>query len=303
MDYNVSELAVPNSQSSQSNMIPIFIGTSKTLHSQIPSFSDNSYETIQLALDSGYIVDPTSIQPNITYWQEVSSQFMITNSAATNSIAVSIPITQKFNTNTLFVVYDVSNNLLFASTINNFKYNLNNLISITLDNTLALTGSLRCKLLLKTTALIPYTYNPLNYEINLTFANKTNISSFPSVIVNESTISFNYINNSVILNQYPSDSVTMAQAVANEQNLELSKGLYSSSTAIVISIPDDTHINEAIELMEQLTSGYYIVPISLSSNSINTLASFVKTVQNKYVSLLVPSVDISKVIFTGTYTQ
>lgn len=270
------------------NMIPIFIGISKTQVSSIPVFTDSTYNIIQLNPDSDQIIDSTSIVPTISYWQELTTEISLTNSSSTNIITCSIPITAKFNPNCLFVIYDSSNNLLFASNISSFTYNLTSLISFTLSTTLTLTGTLTYKLIEKVSEVIPYTYNISSQQVSLTFSNRSNIVSFPTVINADSIITYNTTINTSTLTIY--NPVT-ATDISNEKNLELSKGLNYSSQAIVVSIPDETYINNAIDLIKYQTVGYYIVPINLSTTSINILSAYVKSiVDNRFLSLLIPAV-------------
>ena len=285
MDSKVQQIALPSTQPAIDNMIPIFIGTSKTNYSGQPVFTDTTYNVIQLTLDDSYIIDPISIIPTITYWKEVSAG-TISIVAPTNLITLSIPVTAKFNSNSLFIIYDNENNLLFSSTINNFTYNLNNLISINLDNQLTLTGSLNFKLISKVTEIIPFIYNAYTKQITLQFTSKSNNVSFPNTVTNQSTISYNYTINEIVITTFD-PTVDIA---ANEQNPELSDGLSLLTTqAIIISIPNDSYIGAVIELLKIQTIGYYIVPINLSDTSVTLLNSFI---DSTFKSFFVPAANI-----------
>jgi hypothetical protein len=281
------------------NMIPIFIGISKTQVSSIPVFTDSTYNIIQLNPDSDQIIDSTSIVPTISYWKDLTSEINLTNSSSTNTVICSIAITSKFNSNSLFVIYDSSNNLLFASNISSFTYNLNSLISFNLSTILTLTGTLKYKLIEKVSEIIPYTYDVSSKQVTLTFTNRSNIITFPTVIKVDSTIVYNYTNNTAILTVYDTISST---DISNEKNLELSKGLNYSKQAIVVSIPNETYINDAINLIKYQTVGYYIVPISLSDSSIKLLSSYVKSItDNRFLSLLIPGVMPADLILDAGY--
>ena len=300
MNSTIQQLALDSATSSIEKMTPIFIGASKVSRSEKPIFTDNTYNTIQLSLDNVNAIDETSIEPVISYWKELAS-FGTEYTSGTSLIAVSIATTTKFSNNCILNFLDESGELLYSSNVKSFIYNLTSLVIIELETPYSGNGYFNFVLILKTKETIPFTYNNITGQINLSFNDKSEIVSFPNVVVNESLISYDYINKSMYLKVY--EKIENIDII-NEGNIGIAKGLSLSKSAVVVSIPNESFVPSAIELIKTLNYGYYIVPIDLSYNSIQLLAGFVKNYDYSYFSLLVPAVPVlTKTLISGTLTK
>lgn len=310
MKSTIQQLAFPNTETPLDKMIPIFIGTSKILHSENLVFTDNTYTTIQLSSNNDYLIDETSINPIIAYWKEAAS-FQINYTANNNLIELAISINTKFDPNCIFVLEDSLGNLLHTSKITTFTYALNTLTSIKIESPYSESNTFNCKLIYKTKESIPFTYIPSKNIIQLSYENKsttkiiidTNNTIAPlGISLSESKLTYNYTNKKITTTTYASITT---EDILNEQNLEMSKGLSLSSSAIIISIPNESFIYEAIETIKLLNYGYYIVPISLSLNSINLLKSFIESASSNYsyFTLFIPAetLSISNILSSATY--
>lgn len=288
MNSNIQQLPLDSTVPSIEKMIPIFIGTSKTMYSEKPTFIDNLYDAIQLSIDNGYEIDKTSIVPYITYWKEVSTEFSMNFVTPTYIVYMPEIISGNFDKNSTFMLYDDSKTLLFSSKIKAFIYENSSLVSIELVDKCPLVGDYNFVLMSKVKEIVSFDYDEINKILYPNYINNSSLISFDYVIPNESSVSYNVYSKTVDLKFYETIS---EQDILNEQNLEISKGLFLSKSAIVVSIANDSYIAEAIEQIKRLGYGYYIVPINLSLNSIKTLASFVKEQEseNSYLSLLIPA--------------
>ena len=295
MDFNLQQLATPTDQSSLDKMIPVFIGISKTNVLTKPTFTDATYSIIQLPSNTANSIDQASIIPTITYWKEITSEVNLNNPSATNVITSTIATTTKFDENCLFVVYDLSHNLLFSSTIDSFTYSLTALTSFKLTNQFALIGNFTYKLISKVQSILSFTYDSFRNQVTPIFIGRSNIISFPTVVSKESTISYNYLSKSVTTKIL---SPITVNDVISEANPGIAKGLIVGQSAIVISIPSDAYINDAIDILKINGFGYYIVPVDLSAASVAALKSFV---QNEFLSLVIPATLVSETRVSGTY--
>jgi hypothetical protein len=301
MNSDIQQLALDSTVSAIEKMIPIFIGTSKTMVSEEPIFTDTTYKTIQLSVDNDHAIDQNSITPYLTYWEQVSARFLM--DFVTPTYIVYMPNLNPgiFDKDSIFVLYDNSGKLLFSSKIESFVYDVDVLTSIKLTTLCPLVGNYNFTLINKVKKLVTFDFDNTTNQVWPNYPTFAPIVSFQNIISSESTISYKIYSKIVNLKTY--ETIT-PEDISNEQNIAISKGLLSSSAAVVINIPNDTYINSAIELIKTLDYGYYIVPIDLSTNSIKALASYVQfsELDTSYKTLLIPAEQAeSKIISSATY--
>lgn len=297
MIYTIDQLTSSTQVVKLDRMIPIFIGKTKVLVTETPVFINANHTLIQIDPEQNYIVDEDSIVPTIVYWKFLTSEITITNaSATTTTVTLNYATTEKFNSNALFIVYDINTGILFSSTIESFIYSTSQLVSITLTDALSITGTLTCKLVIKSTDIIPFTYDRALRQIQLIFADRFEAVDLSFDLLG-STVTYDAIPNQCQLTIY--QDITQPD-IDRESNEYIAIGLEKSKSAIVVSIPNDSYINEALDKILSYRVGYYIVPIGLSNASINTIIQFCKVnrVDDFYCTIVSPSLITSSTIIS-----
>ena len=302
MSVNISELAAGIAQSSANNMTPIFIAKRKTNVIENVTLVNNNFSIIQLSKNSN-IIDYNSIITNITYWKLTSASAYITNDGSTISdISVSVGINNTFNNKSLFAVWDDSNNLIFISSLFNVVYSSDTFISATLNIPLNFTGNYNCGFINKTSRNIPVgSIDLISNQITLDWTIDVDIfysainDLFP-VALNQSTISYD-----VILKDY---NVTKYDTInTNEANIVLKQAVTGS--CIIISYPDDSYFNQLLETLSGIPTGYYVVPIDVSSSLYPTLNENIKMLdsENQFLSTLLSIKNnwITNILTNGSY--
>jgi len=302
VSVNISELAAGIAQSSANNMTPIFIAKRKTNVIENVTLVNNNFSIIQLSKNSN-IIDYNSIITNITYWKLTSASAYITNDGSTISdISVSVGINNTFNNKSLFAVWDDSNNLIFISSLFNVVYSSDTFISATLNIPLNFTGNYNCGFINKTSRNIPVgSIDLISNQITLDWTIDVDIfysainDLFP-VALNQSTISYD-----VILKDY---NVTKYDTInTNEANIVLKQAVTGS--CIIISYPDDSYFNQLLETLSGIPTGYYVVPIDVSSSLYPTLNENIKMLdsENQFLSTLLSIKNnwITNILTNGSY--
>lgn len=288
MNSDIQQLAFDSTVPTIEKMIPIFIGTSKTIVSEKPTFTDNTYEVIQLSTNNEYEIDQNSIIPYITYWKLVSAEFFMNFQTPTYIVYLPDINPGIFDKESIFVLYNNGQDLLFSSKIKSFTYDNGSLTSLELVDKCPFVGDYSFALISKVKENLLVNYNSSTKQITINTDNFAFFNLLETVFLNESTVTYNIYNKSVELKTF--QTIT-SEDITNEQNPAISKGLSLSNSAVVINIPNDTFINSVIELIKTLDYGYYIVPIDLSINSIKALSSYVQFSESNtsYKTLLIPA--------------
>ena len=290
-----TQLAFPTDIKINNNLVPIYIGTAKKVFSKIPFFLDIECSQIRLDEDDNYELDETSIFPIMTYYSNITEETSVaigSNTLIINNI--SIPYEIKLNKNIILIGYNDINDVLFSSTISKITYSLDRIIKIELDD-IILSGIYKIRIIERKTENIKFTYNPLTKIVQLDWENKKFFNSIISGIITYTCFFKNYfiqtINKNDILNFDGPLNIVVANHIHN-----------SSQKAIVISIPNESYLDMALEEIEINQYGYMIIPIELSSISYNKIENFVKNKQyeNMYFITIIPT-DINQSVIQTFY--
>ena len=326
MKNSIKELILSNTQTPILDMIPIFIGQQQTFVESVPTFTDSLNSHISLPNDSINQIDLTSISLSLKYWKQICPANAITNSGTSVIIPFNITIPTLLDTTCIFVVYDNgTGQILFTSPIDSYNSNLTTLNYITLKIPLQLTGFLYTTIIKNVTEKLNFTLDIDNngltplYDITYTSSVYNPGTSLVNVSIKASLISYNispitfkitYFTNITIQNEilkaqqylYGADHTNIPLTTITEANPLIRIGLSYSQNAIVINYHDDTQLQNLLDTLDKIANiGYFIVPLDLSSTTVQTLIDYVKAKEklNTYFSILVPS-SVYKFIAYGS---
>jgi hypothetical protein len=297
--YNIQELVNNANTATLKTMIPILIGKSKSLYKESLNFIDINKTQLQLTNINNSSIDETSLLVNIKSWNSEYGQFSISNSITnTKEINLSITTTNRLPNNSLFVIIDTNQNILFSSTIDNFIYQQSDLIKILITNPLNLTGILDCHIINLETKQLTGNFDSL---LNILTIDTNFIFKTPSFKYIYDISNIEYIGSSRDYYVNYISNITQDNIDA-EKNSSIKSGLILNQSAVVISYPNDTYITDLLEDLEKLNVGYYIVPVNV--DLISNIISYINK-EEKFFNILISSnvLETKKIVFNQSFTS
>lgn len=274
MKWTLQQLPGATEEAVLDKMIPIYISQRQVETVEEINFLDNSVSLSQL--DKTKNIDFTTLKCNVTYWQMLTPFIEINNSGelyqSISDIIYTVELYHSFNEKSTFIVVDDNGEVVFASNFINAIYDDTEFLQATLTVPFDLNGVYHFCFIQKITEDLNTTQdasynNVINIEFNDLFIYNNLITSFPRIV--SSAITYGAIQdyNITYYNSITSDDIDSEYYEPLRQVLKLSK------QCVAISYPSDKYLNQLLEDIDKLSTGYYIVPINLSLLVKNALYS------------------------------